>query len=169
VDWGTFVVQWLHVLLGVAWLGGVLYLNFVTIPTISTLPFGEQQRQLLGRLGAVNIRYFLPISIAVVVLGILRGTVFGPIKGMDDLFATAYGLTWLVALLVTIATFMLGLGVGKRSEAFGRNDELWRPDAEGRPRAAFVKEVAFLKRAGMLEFVGFAIIFTCMILMRFGL
>jgi hypothetical protein len=47
---------------------------------------------------------------AVIVLGILRGTVFGQIKTLDAL-TTTYGLTWLVALVLALFTFYWGYRV----------------------------------------------------------
>ena len=41
--WGLIVIQWLHVFSGVFWFGSTLYLDFVVIPAVMTLPL-EQQR-----------------------------------------------------------------------------------------------------------------------------
>ena len=46
------------------------------------------------------------VAPAVIVLGVLRGTVFGRIRDLDTLLGTAYGLTFLVALAVAVATFL---------------------------------------------------------------
>jgi uncharacterized membrane protein len=32
MDWLLFVVQWLHVFLGIFWFGAVLYSDFILIP-----------------------------------------------------------------------------------------------------------------------------------------
>lgn len=37
------MIQWFHVLLGIVWFGGTLYLNFVAIPAVMTLPLDQQQ------------------------------------------------------------------------------------------------------------------------------
>ncbi len=41
--WSLIVIQWLHVFSGVFWFGSTLYLDFVVIPAVTTLPL-EQQR-----------------------------------------------------------------------------------------------------------------------------
>ncbi|HZS76995.1 MAG TPA: hypothetical protein VFA41_10320 [Ktedonobacteraceae bacterium] len=35
--WAIIIVRWLHVLTGIFWFGGTLYLNFVVIPSIGVL------------------------------------------------------------------------------------------------------------------------------------
>jgi hypothetical protein len=93
----------------------------------------------------------------VVLLGILRGTVFGPIDSIDALFGTAYGLTWLVALVVSIGLVIHGArSLGPAIEGLGAAADF--------PRAA-----ARVRRLATADLAGFAVVFTCMILMRFGL
>ncbi len=41
--WGLIVIQWLHVLLGIFWVGGSLYLNFMVVPVVLSLPLGQQR------------------------------------------------------------------------------------------------------------------------------
>jgi uncharacterized membrane protein len=43
VNWAQFVVQWLHVILGMLWLGGALYTNFILIPALGRLPLATQR------------------------------------------------------------------------------------------------------------------------------
>ncbi len=93
----------------------------------------------------------------VLLLGIVRGTVFGPINSLDMLFGTAYGITWLVALLTTLALIYNGarhLG----PSYVGLKDA---PD--------FPAAVARLQRLARIDVGLFLVVFTCMILMRFGL
>ncbi len=42
-------------------------------------------------------------------------------------------------------------------------------DAEGRPTAELDAVLSAAKRNALLEMLGFIVVFTCMILMRFGL
>ena len=109
MDWIVVAVQWLHVVLGVFWFGAVLYSDFILIPALNTLPL-PTQKSVGAALGARANRILPPVAVAVVLLGILRGTVFGPIKSLDAL-TTPYGITWLVALLVTIATLVFAIRV----------------------------------------------------------
>ncbi len=158
MNWGQFVVQWLHVGLGVLWFGTVLYNATILIPAISRLPLGEQ-----------GFKVIRPVAGAVILLGLIRGTLFGPIKSLDML-TSAYGITWLVGLAFAIGAYvwaerMVGPALARmnaipEAEALG-------PD--GAPTPALESAVGVVKRNAVLELGFFAVIFTCMILMRFGL
>src|SRR5579885_496679 len=56
----VLVIQWLHVLLGICWFGGVLYLDFVVIPALMTLPL-EQQRAVSKPLTLFTNRLLFPV------------------------------------------------------------------------------------------------------------
>jgi uncharacterized membrane protein len=168
MNWVQFVVQWLHVLLGIIWFGTVLYNALILIPAIATMPLGRQRE--LGRvLGPQAEKVITPVAMAVIALGVVRGTLFGPIKGPADL-ATAYGITWLVALAFAIgAYFWGGRVVGAALERMNAVPEAEATDREGKPTPRLAATVEDVKRKMVLELGFFAVIFTCMILMRFGL
>jgi phosphate/sulfate permease len=168
VDLPVIAIQWLHVGLGIVWFGASLFQALILFPALGRFPLGMQRD--VGR--AIGERAFVvirPIAFAVIVLGILRGTVFGRIRGIEDL-VTPYGVTWLVALGFTIGAVIWAervirpslerLATMPPSEAFG-------PDGSG--SAALVAAGDIAKRNAVLELGFFAVIFTCMILMRFGL
>lgn len=114
MDWVLFAVQWLHVLGGIFWFGGTLFLNVVVIPAVIRLPL-ERQRDVGRSLSAQLGRIVAPVAMATILLGILRGTVFGPLKSHDALVGTAYGLTWLVGLIAALATMLWGARSSTRS------------------------------------------------------
>lgn len=145
MDWLLFAVQWLHVLLGIFWFGFALSMYFMVAPALARMPEGHQ-RDVNGALGAMGARVFPIVSGLVLLLGIVRGTVFGPITSLEALFGTAYGITWLVALFVTIGLMVNG------ARYLG-------PAFEGIRDAPDVA----------IDMVLFGVVFTCMILMRFGL
>ena len=168
VDWLLFAVQWLHVIAAITWFGSVIYADFILIPALLTLSPAEQRRAgaAVGDQGSTVIK---GAAIAVIVFGILRGTVYGPIKSLDAL-TTAYGMTWLVALVLALFTFYWGVKV--LGGAIGRLDTIDEsratlPDGTVSPEMAAA--IADIRRKGMLELVFFLAIFSCMILMRFGL
>ena len=89
---------------------------------------------------------------------ILGGTVFGRLRSLDAIFATTYGLTWLVALLLSIGIIFWGLLVLKpRAEAL---------NTAGSPEE-YGQIINQLKVLTLVEIAGFVAVFTCMILMRF--
>lgn len=167
MDWVLFGVQWLHVLLGITWFGAAITANLIFVPALQKLPL-DRQRETGGAYGEVSARIIPIAAMGVILLGILRGTVFGQIKSLDAL-GTTYGITWLLALILASATFawgkfMIEPGIA-RLNAIPVNEAL---DAEGRPSPAMVAAIDNVKRVSVLELIGFLAVFTCMILMRFG-
>ena len=165
MDWVVFVVQWLHVLLAILWFGNSLSLAAVIIPALNRLPLVNQQ-QVGAVLGERGVRVFDVVGPAVIILGLLRGTVFGQIRDANALFGTAYGLTFLVALIVATATFLWGRYVIVPATQVLAKAPV-NPD--GTPTAELDAALERAKRVTVLELIGFLVVFTCMILMRFGL
>ena len=169
MDWFVFGIQWLHILAGITWFGAVIYNDFILIPALMKLP-ADQQRAAGGAISVQGSRIIKPVAAAVIVLGVLRGTVFGQIRSADALFGTTYGLTWLVALVVSIVAFYWGVKViGGAIEKATSFDISRASLADGSPNPEFTALVADVKRKGGIELLMFLVIFTCMILMRFGL
>jgi uncharacterized membrane protein len=169
MDWTQFVVQWLHVLFGITWFGASLTANLILVPALSRFSMADQQR-FGAAYGAVAEKVLRVAASAVIVLGFLRGTVWGPIKGPDVLFGTEYGLTWLVGLVAAVLTFAWAetqiTPNLRRLNALQPAEAL---TADGSPTPALLSVLGAAKRNAALEMLGFFIIFTCMILMRFGL
>jgi uncharacterized membrane protein len=167
--WGLMVIQWLHVLLGIFWFGSTLYLDFVVIPAVMSLPL-EQQRTVSQPLTTFSERVIVPAAILVILLGLVRGTIFGPVRSLDFLFGTAYGLTFLSAGFSALATLAWGQLVltraARRLATFPLADMM---KSGGTVALAFAAQVQRVKLLALLELFGFFVIFTCMILMRFGL
>ncbi len=165
MNWVTFTVQWLHVLLGILWFGYSLALAVFFIPAVSRLSI-TSQREIGAALGERAKPIIDVVAPAILVLGVIRGTLLGPIDSIADVFTTAYGLTWLVALLAIIAVFFWGriviMGAVERLAAAPLT-------AEGGPTPEMDAALARAKQVTVIELLGFFVIFTCMILMRFGL
>jgi putative copper export protein len=165
VNWLTFAVQWLHVLLGIVWFGYSLALAIFFIPAVSRLSI-PTQRQIGAALGERATPIIDVIAPTILVLGIIRGTVLGPIRSIEDAFTTAYGITWLVAIVAIVAVFFWGRFVIIRAVKELAAAPL-TPD--GGPTPQLESALARAKQVTVLELLGFFVIFTCMILMRFGL
>ncbi len=155
MDWLQFVVQWLHVLLGITWFGYAISMFFLVSPALAALPEPEL-RSTNVRLGALGAKVFPVVGLSVLALGVIRGTLLGPIDSVGEIFTTTYGITWLIALLATVALFVTGARyIGPGFEGL--------KDAPDLPAA-----VARLRRISMIDLGLFGIVFTCMIVMRFG-
>lgn len=163
------VVQWLHVFSGIFWFGGTLFLDFVVIPTLTGLPIA-QQRSFNKRFSKIAERVIVPFATLAILLGLVRGIVLGPVRSLDVLFGTAYGITYLIGFLAAVATFLWGFFLTARQANHLNDipvDE--RAVAEGKVPVEFTTQLARVKQLAMLELLGFVAVFTCMILMRFGL
>ena len=167
--WVLIVIQWCHVLLGLFWFGSTLYLDIVLIPAVTTLQL-ELQRAISQPLTMRADRALIPTALLVIFLGLLRGTIWGQVKSWTVLFTTAYGLTFLLGFLAAVATFAWGVFVtswaARKLDTFPLA-EVKRPG--GASALAFAAQVQRVKLFALLELLGFLVIFTSMILMRFGL
>jgi uncharacterized membrane protein len=165
MDWVLVAVQWLHVLLGLFWFGTVLSIDLIVIPAINRLPIVAQRTvaSYIGSRATAILHVVVPLVIA---LGFIRGTFLGPIKSVDVLLGSAYGLTWLVALVVTVLVYLYGLFVIIPALRVMDAAPL---NADGTATPELETATNRVKRLVSLELIGFFIIFSCMILMRFGL
>lgn len=164
--WLIATIQWLHVFLGIFWFGSVLYVDFVVIPSITSLPL-EQQGPISQKLAANSNRVILPVAALVILIGIVRGTVWGPVQSFDFLFGTSYGITFLISLLLGIGVYAWGYFVTR--PAAERINKLGGMLVDGKPGPELAAAVQRVKVLTLIELVGFLAVFTTMILMRFGL
>lgn len=154
MDWGHFAIQWLHILAGTFWFGGMLFGNFVVVPAVMRLS-AEGQSATLHAIGVQANRVMPLVAGATIVLGFIRGIAFGDITGFDSL-GTTYGIEWLVGLVAALATFAWGQWVtGPAAEHVTSG-------------TASPAEVARVRTYALLELLGFFVIFTTMILMHFA-
>ena len=153
MNWFTVAVQWLHVLLGITWFGYAISLYFLVGPALAELP-EDQGRITNSRLGEIGRRVFPIVSVLVLLLGILRGTVFGRIQSFDALLTT-YGIVWLIALVFTLGLMFTG------ARYMGPALEGIRDTPDYRATGERIRAIS------RIDLGLFGIVFTCMILMRF--
>lgn len=149
-------VQWLHILAGIAWFGGYIFLDFVLLPALLRQPAAPAQATFttVGKYAGIEMQI---AGMLVVLLGIVRGTLLGPIKSFGFLFTSAYGITWLVALVITLALAVWG--ATWHTHLLG---PIWEGDRV-RPGA-----VARLRMGTVFEMTCFAAVLGCMVLMSVG-
>lgn len=151
------VVQTLHILMGIAWFGGYIFMDFVLWPMLLRRPPAEAQAT-FAALAPATGRLMAASGSLVVLLGIVRGTVLGPIKSLDDLFATPYGVTWLIALLLALVLTVWGAALHDRLVGPLWTGDTLVPDAARRVRASTVFELTI-----------FGLVLVCMVLMGVGM
>jgi len=154
------VIQWFHEFLGIFWFGGSLYLNFMVVPVILKLPLG-QQRDISVPLGVLSNRVLPLVGILVILLGLLRGTVWGSVQSLTFLLGTTYGLTFLLSFLVACAVVIWGHFVTGRAATRLNTfplTEVTKP--ESTVALAFNAQVQRVKLFILIELLGFFVIFT---------
>jgi uncharacterized membrane protein len=147
------LVQWLHILCGIIWFGGYIFMDFVMWPALLRLPAAQAQaaskslETFAGPLMATS-------GTLVILLGIILGTILGPVRSLGAAFTTAYGITGLVALL--LAVFLTVWGANWHARWLG---PVWADDAI-RPGA-----ISRLRVGIAVEMLGFGFILVCMVLL----
>ena len=68
--WGAFVMRWLHVLVGVMWIGLLWYFNFVQIPSMPKIP-DEQKPAVSKVIAPTALFWFRYAALFTVVTGLL--------------------------------------------------------------------------------------------------
>ena len=151
------IVQWLHILFGITWFGGYIFMTFGVWPVLLLRPAAEARTFYMDLAQPVGKLMMISGSL-VLLLGILRGTVFGIIRSTQVLFNTAYGQTWLAALVLTIILTTHGAISSKNME-----DRVWEGD-HLRPDAT-----RYLRNNNIFALIIFGVVLACMVLMRFGM
>lgn len=163
------VVHWLHVVAAVLWVGATVALSVLVMPVAASLP-PEQHRRFGRALAPRLTRFFAIVAGLVMLLGLIRGTVLGPIQSVGVLFGTAYGWTWLAALVITAGLMFIGARfVGPTTERMYADDSLWSAAPGQRPSAGLDAHLQLLRTLGLIEMAGFGVVIVLMVLMRFGL
>lgn len=161
--WLTIVVQWLHVFCGIFWFGSRLVVTLILLPAMRQVSQAKQHA-FLGELIRHFVRVEPALGVATIVLGFLRGTVFGQVISVDIAFGTTYGLTWTTALVVGVVIAVLGGLVGGSFMAL----QAIPVTDDGSSQAVFARRLGVAERYSRLSLALFLLVFTCMILMRFG-
>jgi hypothetical protein len=148
-----------------------MYLDFILLPTFSKVP--PASARAVGRAMLPRMTMALRLAgTAVIILGIIRGIGWGPrnAAGTGFDFASQYGMTWSISILLALAIFAVGDGVvGRTARKLYGDDSLWEfATAGGPPPAGFLALMRRLRMGGIVQVLLFVAVFTCMILMRFG-
>ena len=103
----AIVVHWVHVLGAAVWFGAQAFLFAALWPALLGRPVPEA-RALLQAVAPRMARLMGWAGPVVMLSGLLRGTLFGPLRTWRALVGTAYGHTFLVALALVGALTAYG-------------------------------------------------------------
>ena len=155
--WLEASVQGLPILFATFWFGSTLFTDFVLMPAVMGMsPAG--QRELGQRIGPITARLEPRAAVATIVLGGLRGTVFGPVQSLSALVGTAYGLTWLVSLLLAVGLFAFGEWV--LTPAIARIPRTATPEEQARL-------IGQVRRYTLIQLAAFLLILVAMVAMHY--
>jgi uncharacterized membrane protein len=152
--WLLAALQWLHILGGIFWFGGVLTTDFVILPALQGLP-SATQHAFVGAFARQAERIVVPVATATILLGLVRGIAGGVLGSLS----TPYGATWIAAFIVGSSLLFFGV----RILTPAANKLLEMP-----PGPAFDAALPRIRRLTLAELGGFALILMLMIAMRFG-
>ncbi|GHO63706.1 hypothetical protein KSC_025980 [Ktedonobacter sp. SOSP1-52] len=151
------LIQWFHILTGIIWFGGYVFLDFVLWPTLLRLP-AQQATFTYSLISKFAGPVMATSGSLVVLLGIARGAWLGPIKSFRVLFSSSYGVTWLIALAISLTLIIWGAGWHDRFIG-----PIWEQDSV---KTGIVDR---LRLSTIFEMSCFSLVLTCMVLMGVGL
>lgn len=152
-----------HILLGITWVGGILFIGWGVFPATLQLSL-KNQRFFLIKLMKWSHHLFSIIGFFVIVTGVLLGTAFGPLHSIDAILHTRYGHIWLTALIISIITLLWGIFVGYREMMIiFTNDYLWHEADQGNKKPLLL-ELIRLALLEPMEVVGFVALVVLMVL-----
>jgi putative copper export protein len=102
--WLHLAVYGVHVLGAIAWMGAFIAFRLFVAPALRVVP-PDARVEMDAVVGRRAKRIFPPMILGMGIAGILLGTVFGPIRSLEELLGTPYGLTWLAAIVFGLLAF----------------------------------------------------------------
>lgn len=162
--WGGMreILLGIHIFLAIIWVGGVLFIGWGVYPAARILPFRIQQRFFLS-LMVHSHRFFTVAGIGVILTGVLLGTLVGPISQWGDIWTTAYGHTWISALVTAMITLLWGGVVSyKSSMKVFSHPALWK-SAEAIHTGALKQAFFTIALIESVEVIGFIVLICFMV------
>jgi uncharacterized membrane protein len=157
MPWGHAVVEWLHVFFAIVWFGGTVFFFAVVGPALRrsdpavALKMGPE----IGRRAQLLLA---PAGALTIIFGLLNAIVFGPANSLAYVSASAYGRTFITAVVLSVIIAVLGAITGRIGGSIAR-----APEAKQRELVAQIGTLSFV------SIIGFCLVLVCMILMRYGL
>ncbi|WP_438314789.1 hypothetical protein [Sporosarcina sp. FA9] len=128
------IVLAIHILLGITWVGGILFIGWGVFPVAKKMDVLNRQKLLVGLMRWVHHKFTL-IGFGVILTGLVLGSVLGPVRGMDTALNTAYGHNLILAFTVGVLTILWGTFVSYRfTIKVLTHDTLWKMAENGYPR-----------------------------------
>lgn len=152
-----------HILLGITWLGGILFVGWGVYPAANKLPYRQQQKFLLILMKHVHLLLTLA-GAGVISTGTILGTIYGPLKSWEMVMSTEYGRLFLSAFAIASFSLLWGALVSYNSTMkMLTNQQLWDCATKGEsyPLKRIMRQVTFISS---IEVAGLCIVVWIMVL-----
>jgi uncharacterized membrane protein len=152
--WLQSALLYLHILGAIFWFGSGLTFQHIIVPALEKMPY-ESQKSFLTTAGAHYGRIVGPVAGATVLFGIVRGISTGVLGSLN----TAYGITWILAIVGAAFVMFVGIRfIGPAAEAM----------RAGESREQVLEAAARTRRAGTVERTGMLGMLVLMVAMHAG-
>jgi len=152
----TTMLNFLHLLATVTWIGGMFTINLVLMPSLAAID-PPQRGKLLG----AALERFKPLALGAMAVLLVTGVLVAPPRALLNL-STPYGVTLALKHLAVLAMVVIGLLVpfviSPRMKSFA-------PAPGERPTPAFIqtqKQLSVLARVNMI--LGVVVLFLAAVL-----
>ncbi|WP_240376003.1 hypothetical protein [Bacillus piscicola] len=158
------LILFIHIFLGITWVGGVMFVGWGVFPAISSLTFSEQ-RNVLATVMKKAHPLFILAGIGVIVSGLVLGTILGPLHQWGDIWNTLYGKRWAVAFITASLSLIWGASISFKSMmAVLANNTLWQLADKG-ITTPLNRSLRFAKFLASFEVAGFIVVIMVMVLL----
>ena len=161
------VVQWLHVVSGVLWIGGGFYTVLVQLPALAAMPMAARGPALM-ELGPRQVRYILRVAELTLATGIGNLLLSGRARQLEEPFGSRWAMVMVVGIVLAIVLYGLARGVTK--PLVGRLLAVAPQAAAGDQAAAAQVPVLRerLRRLGIIQISIGTVILFAMVMARFS-
>jgi hypothetical protein len=149
------IFQFLHILFGSILIGSAVYMRYVLWPGLLSRPSSEARAFYEAVLKKTSVLMASSGGLTFL-LGLVRGIFLGQMRSMEA-WGTPYGITFSIALVVTLAMLIHGPRVGPALLKKVWNGSSFTPGAAQTINGMF-----------MVPLLSIVVILACMVLMHFG-
>lgn len=152
--WLQSALLFLHILAAIFWFGSGLTFQHVIVPALGKME-REGQQSFMTSVGAGYGKVIPIVAISTIILGILRGISVGVLGSLN----TAYGITWLLAIVGGLIVMFIGARfIGPTAQKL----------ESAQSREEFLARLKDIRRYGGAERAGMLGMIVLMVAMRAG-
>jgi len=152
----TVIARFLHLLATVTWIGGMVTINLVLMPSLAAID-PPQRGKLLG----AALERFKPLALGAMVVLLVTGVIVAPPRALLNL-STPYGVTLALKHVVVLAMVVIGLMV---PFVISPRMQSLAPAPGERPSPAFIQTQKQLSVLAMVNMIlGVVVLFFAAVL-----